>query len=156
MGARGQLDSHHLLSDIETHSKTWPLTCPFVRGLYLSPAPGYLCALQFLLPQNTVSVASFPRPGLSLGPRGLCGSLEQFLQPLEMRVAAVPTHVWFRPSSKSNGLIKKAWPQDSAVFWQQAGREKMVIQLIITQICSCIADWSGRGKQTSLWHQFLS
>lgn len=71
-------------------------------------------------------------------------------------VAARLTCVQLRPCSKSNTLIKKAWLQDSAVFWQQAGREKMVMQLIITQICSSIADWSGPGKQTSLWHQFLS
>lgn len=150
-----EADTHHLLGDKETHSKSRLLTCPFVRDFRCLPAPVCLCTLQFLLLKHSfILVASFPLSGLRWGPCGLCGSPEEFFQPWEGRGAAALRHVQLRPLSKSNSLIKKAWPQDSSAFWQQAERKKMIIQLITVQICSGIAR-SSPGKQT-LGHHFHS
>lgn len=150
-----ELYSHHHLCDKRPEQILTPHLSLCQGTLGVSQPMDACIPCSFFTTQSSFC-SSFHLPGLSLHPFGLCRSLEQFLQPLEIKVAAALTHVRLRPCSKSNSWIKKAWPWVSAVFWQPAGREKMVIQLIITQICSGIANQSGLGKQSSLWHQFFS
>lgn len=95
--------------------------CPFVRDFRCVPAPECLCTLQLLLLKHSSILPSF-RAGV--------GSPEVFLQPWQGRGAAALEHVQLRPCSKPNSLIKNAWPQDSAAFWQP-GRGKMVIQQLL-------------------------